>query len=105
MILNWTTEEVPATTCFRDRFRAARATGTAEKGAAHPMTPRTNDPLRPATAAELHALEGTELGPTGWYEVTQARVDAFAELTEDRQWIHLDVERASVGPFGATIVH
>lgn len=40
-----------------------------------------------------------------WYEIDQARIDAFAEATEDRQWIHVDPERAAAGPFGATIAH
>ena len=49
--------------------------------------------------------EGTRLGPTGWLHITQDRVDGFAEVTEDRQWIHVDVERAKDGPFGGTIAH
>jgi acyl dehydratase len=48
---------------------------------------------------------GLELGPSEWIEVTQARVDAFAEATDDRQWIHVDPERAAAGPFGETIAH
>ncbi|MBA2474820.1 MAG: MaoC family dehydratase [Actinobacteria bacterium] len=51
------------------------------------------------------ALAGRELGPSAWLEVTQARVDAFAECTDDHQWIHVDPERAAAGPFGATIAH
>jgi acyl dehydratase len=50
-------------------------------------------------------LEGQELGPTGWLEVTQERIDAFADATEDHQWIHVDPERAVAGPFGTTIAH
>jgi acyl dehydratase len=50
-------------------------------------------------------LEGQELGPTGWLEVTQERIDAFADATEDHQWIHVDPERAAAGPFGTTIAH
>jgi acyl dehydratase len=45
------------------------------------------------------------LGPTGWYTVNQSQVDGFAEVTEDRQWIHVDRERARSSPFGRTIVH
>ncbi|EHI12457.1 MaoC family dehydratase [Mycolicibacterium thermoresistibile] len=49
---------------------------------------------------------GEELGVSRWFEVDQARIDQFAELTVDHQWIHVDVERAkSQSPFGATIAH
>jgi acyl dehydratase len=48
---------------------------------------------------------GVELGPSGWLEVTQARIDAFAECTEDRQSIHIDPELAAAGPFGTTVAH
>jgi acyl dehydratase len=53
----------------------------------------------------LRDLVGVELGPTGWIEVTQERIDAFAAATEDPQWIHVDPERAAAGPFGTTIAH
>jgi acyl dehydratase len=53
----------------------------------------------------LTDLVGTELGPTGWLEITQQRIDAFAAATEDPQWIHTDPERAATGPFGGTIAH
>ena len=55
--------------------------------------------------AELVAAEGAELGPTEWLEITQQRVDLFADATEDHQWIHVDPERAASGPFGGTIAH
>ena len=48
---------------------------------------------------------GEELGTTEWIEVTQDRVDRFAEATGDHQWIHVDTERAASGPFGGTIAH
>ena len=48
---------------------------------------------------------GTALGPTDWVEVDQARIDAFAAATDDHQWIHVDPERAALGPFGTTIAH
>jgi acyl dehydratase len=48
---------------------------------------------------------GTEFGPSSWVEVSQARIDAFAEATGDDQWIHVDRERAAAGPFGTTIGH
>lgn len=54
---------------------------------------------------DLIGTEGTLLGPTGWLTMDQARIDGFAEVTEDRQWIHVDVERAKSGPFGGTIAH
>jgi acyl dehydratase len=57
------------------------------------------------TFEELAAAVGEDLGTTDWLEVTQDRVDAFAEATGDHQWIHVDVERAAAGPFGGTIAH
>lgn len=54
---------------------------------------------------ELHTILGTELGPTGWHAIEQSRIDAFAEVTGDHQWIHTDPERAANGPFGSTIAH
>ena len=53
----------------------------------------------------LRDLVGAELGPTSWIDVTQERIDAFAEATDDPQWIHVDSERAAAGPFGCTIAH
>ncbi|MGB2920176.1 MAG: MaoC family dehydratase [Mycobacterium sp.] len=55
--------------------------------------------------AEFTAAEGTQLGPTEWLEITQDRVNLFAEATDDHQWIHVDPERAASGPFGETIAH
>jgi acyl dehydratase len=55
--------------------------------------------------AELTALAGTDLGTSDWVEVTQERIDTFADATGDHQWIHVDVERAADGPFGGTIAH
>src|SRR3954447_24550352 len=54
---------------------------------------------------ELRAAMGTELGVTDWHEVTQAEVDAFADATGDRQWIHVDPARAAQSPLGGTIAH
>jgi acyl dehydratase len=48
---------------------------------------------------------GECFGPTDWLSMDQERIDRFAEATEDRQWIHVDPERARGGPFGATIAH
>ena len=58
-----------------------------------------------ADLAELTAAKGAELGPTDWLTVDQARVDQFAEATDDHQWIHVDPERAASGPYGGTIAH
>ena len=56
--------------------------------------------------ADLADLIGTELGVSRWFEIDQARIDAFAEITEDRQFIHVDPQRAAAEtPFGGTIAH
>ena len=55
--------------------------------------------------SELTALIGTEVGVSRWFEIDQARIDAFAEVTEDRQFIHVDPEAARATPFGGTIAH
>ena len=57
------------------------------------------------TFDELSEAVGQDLGTTEWLEVTQDRVDAFADATGDHQWIHVDVVRAQAGPFGGTIAH
>ncbi|OBF29951.1 dehydratase [Mycobacterium sp. ACS1612] len=54
---------------------------------------------------EFAAAQGSQLGPTDWLEVTQERVNLFADATDDHQWIHVDPERAANGPFGGTIAH
>ncbi|GIF20405.1 acyl dehydratase [Actinoplanes tereljensis] len=54
---------------------------------------------------ELKALAGKDLGHSSWLEVTQERVNTFADATGDHQWIHVDVERAAAGPFGGPIAH
>jgi acyl dehydratase len=53
----------------------------------------------------LRDLIGLELEPTGWLEVSQARIDEFARATDDSQWIHTDSVRAAGGPFGTTVAH
>lgn len=58
-----------------------------------------------ATYADAPGLAGTDLGATEWIEVTQDRVNLFADATDDHQWIHVDPERAASGPFGAPIAH
>ncbi|WP_336630731.1 MULTISPECIES: MaoC family dehydratase [unclassified Microbacterium] len=59
------------------------------------------------TAAYTDALSltGTDLGTTEWLEITQDRIDTFADAVDDHQWIHVDPERAASGPFGAPIAH
>ncbi len=54
---------------------------------------------------DLLGQQGRDLGHTGWVRIEQDRIDRFAEATDDRQWIHVDVERARTGPFGSTIAH
>ncbi|MFF1545670.1 MaoC family dehydratase [Streptomyces sp. NPDC058291] len=54
---------------------------------------------------ELKKLAGSELGAGEWIEVTQERIDTFADATGDHQWIHVDPEKAAEGPFGAPIAH
>ena len=48
---------------------------------------------------------GDTYGPSEWLEITQDRIDRFAEATGDDQWIHIDPEKAAQGPFGTTIAH
>jgi acyl dehydratase len=58
------------------------------------------------TVAGLPALKGKALGVSEWLEVTQDRVNVFADATEDHQWIHVDPERASAeSPFGGPVGH
>ncbi|MFC7304023.1 MaoC family dehydratase [Streptomyces monticola] len=55
--------------------------------------------------AALKKLAGSELGVSDWIEITQERIDTFADATGDHQWIHTDPQRAADGPFGAPIAH
>lgn len=54
---------------------------------------------------DLTPLVGQEIGVSGWIAVDQPRIQAFADATEDQQWIHTDPRRAAQGPFGTTIAH
>jgi acyl dehydratase len=56
-------------------------------------------------AEEILAAVGQTLGTGAWLTITQERVNTFADATEDHQWIHVDVEQAKAGPFGAPIAH
>ena len=58
-----------------------------------------------ASPAELEGAVGAHLGYSEWVEITQERIDLFADATGDHQWIHVDPERAEDGPFGTTIAH
>ena len=54
---------------------------------------------------ELVASLGRELGPGEWLEIGQERIDGFADVTGDHQWIHVDADRSATGPYGATVAH
>ena len=54
---------------------------------------------------ELKQAVGDELGSSEWLEITQERVNQFADATGDHQWIHVDTEKAAAGPYGTTIAH
>ncbi|MGB7240971.1 MAG: MaoC family dehydratase [Sulfitobacter sp.] len=60
---------------------------------------------RTLSKSELSACLGAEIGVSRWFAIDQSRIDAFAETTEDRQFIHLDPERAAMTPFGGTVAH
>jgi len=60
---------------------------------------------RPIALDELIALAGTEAGVSRWFTIGQQRIDSFADITEDRQFIHVDPEAARDSPFGGTIAH
>lgn len=57
------------------------------------------------TKADIPRLAGTELEPSPWLEITQERVNQFADATNDHQFIHVDPDKASLTPFGGTIAH
>jgi acyl dehydratase len=58
-----------------------------------------------ASISELAGAVGTHLGYSDWLEITQERINDFAEATDDHQWIHVDPVLAAAGPFGTTIAH
>lgn len=55
--------------------------------------------------AELEPLIGAELGVSGWHRVQQDRIQGFADVTGDHQWIHVDPDKAATGPFGRPVAH
>ena len=57
------------------------------------------------STSELPALVGRDLGTSDWMEITQERVNEFADATNDHQFIHVDLEKAKASPFGGTIAH
>jgi acyl dehydratase len=57
------------------------------------------------SAADLTMLADRETEPSSWFEITQDRVDRFADATNDHQFIHVDTEKAAATPFGGTIAH
>ena len=68
-------------------------------------TPRIVEPRLVVDFDKLLTMAGTDLGATDWLEITQNRINLFADATDDHQWIHVDPERAKDGPFGAPIAH
>ena len=58
-----------------------------------------------AQPKDLLTMIGDDLGSSPWLDVTQERIDTFADATDDHQWIHVAVERAKTGPFGGPIAH
>ena len=58
-----------------------------------------------ASLDHIRARVGSEVGVSSWLTISQERIDAFADATEDHQFIHVDPEAAAKGPFGATIAH
>jgi acyl dehydratase len=60
---------------------------------------------RTVAASDLMTMAGTDLGTSDWMTIDQRRIDAFAETTEDHQFIHVDPQAAAATPFGSTIAH
>jgi acyl dehydratase len=104
---------IPLSKNAADTGRApARTFSGARDGSAKGGTMNTDtlsdQPVSPYVihgAAGLRERAGSSLGTSGWFTVDQEMVTTFADLTGDRQWIHVDPERARQGPFGATVAH
>jgi acyl dehydratase len=73
-------------------------------GKVHNLAVR-DDMTETSILKKLKEYAGKEIGLSDWMEITQERINAFAECTEDRQWIHIDPEKAKHGPYGTTIAH
>jgi acyl dehydratase len=71
------------------------------------LSSQSTEPSQATTVPveSLPSLAGKDLGRSRWIEITQEQIDQFAKLTGDEQWIHVDPQRASTGPFGATVAH
>ena len=69
------------------------------------MNDTTHHTPRSVNIAELPSLVGSIVGTSQPISIPQERIDAFAEATEDRQWLHTDPQKAKDGPFGSTIAH
>ncbi|MBD5785219.1 MaoC family dehydratase [Cellulosimicrobium terreum] len=69
------------------------------------MSAETATTIQVASVADLPGAVGRSATSERWVVVDQARIDAFADVTEDHQWIHVDPERAATGPFGAPVAH
>ncbi len=98
------TSELPrsgAGKILRKQLRDRYAAGPLQRRRRALMTTVINglDELKSLAAA------GTDLGHTDWMEITEDRINRFADATDDHQWIHVDAERAAAGPFGTTIAH
>lgn len=68
-------------------------------------SPQGPDVTAFGSVAELANAVGATIGTSRWFDVDQSRIDGFAEVTEDDQWIHVDPVRAAAGPFGGTVAH
>jgi acyl dehydratase len=73
-----------------------------KKGESGIVSPNHRERLTPR---RLKRWIGRELGASQWFAIDQARINAFAEAAEDRQWIHVDPERAARGPNRGTVAH
>ena len=88
-----------------ERVRGRGLKVASEDAAEDDLTVPSSLMITISSPADLADLIDQHLGYSDWVEVTQDRVDLFAEATGDHQWIHVDVERAKDGPFGGTIAH
>jgi hypothetical protein len=93
---SWFADELPRTAS--GKLLKARASDTYQSKEQH-MSITVNG------LDELKKLAGSDLGTSDWIEITQERVNTFADATGDHQWIHVDEEKAKEGPFGAPIAH
>lgn len=78
---------------------------SAPPASAAPASAASASPTHYAHLADLAARVGQPVGTSPWFRIDQARIDRFAEATDDHQWIHVDAARAAAGPYGATVAH